>query len=442
MSMPSKGPKLFDVLPSAILKGSMRIALPANTVVAWQLSGVLPVSDGQIVVMDAASYARPRHVESEGRLLPWPAVQAEIWFRVIREESGKVLRVGAGLISVPSADLPAIIKDLTTTEGGSMPIDSATMMVGDPSRMKRNWQGGGPNCRANLGGSTNDPQRLKAQEHAAWLLSQAGFRLRREVENGCVSHQLEGLHSNSDLDRAESLIAASGLNLRVNVWKTETGTALGDQLGRASLARVDDESGIPYLFASSTGFGDGTYYWDALQLRGNLVGYLCDFMPPAESEDDDRNAPIAAVPLQDLPSPPLARPLVVAGQIACLRRNGQYLLVKVLQVVSGGYVVQLVDGTSGAVSASEVLPNPGQPVFQVGHQVLAHWSNGFMFPGTITATSSQGYTVEWHDGDTPLVVPLGTLTFLYWARNSPTVTAIDRGGDETVEVAEFDDSEG
>ena len=420
----------------------MHIALPANSAVAWQQAGVLPVSDGQFVVMDAASYARPRHVESEGRLLPWPAAQAEIWFQVIREESGKVLRVVAALISLPSADLPVIMKDLTKTEGGSMPIDSATMMVADPTQMKRHWQGGGPNCRANLGGSTNDPQRLKAQEQAAWVLSQAGFRLRREEKNGYVSHQLEGLLSNADLDRAESLIAASGLDLRVNVWKTETGTTLGDQLVRASLARVDDEGGTPYLFASATGYGDGTYHWDALHLRGNLVGYLCDFMPPEEPENDERNEPNAAVPPQELPQPPVARPLVVAGQIASLRGNRQFLLVKVLQVVSGGYVVQQVDGSSGAVSASEVIPNPGQPVFHVGHQVLAHWRNGLMFPGTITAISPQGYTVDWHDGDTPLVVPLGTLTFLYWARNAPTVTVIEGGADETVEVAEFDESDG
>ncbi len=440
MSVPSKGPKLFDVLPSAILKRALHIALPANSAIDWQPAGVLPVSEGRLVVMDAASYARPRHVESEGRLLPWPTAEAEVWFQVIREVSGKVLRVVAALISVPSADLPAIIKEVTKTDVGSMPIDSATMMVADPLRMKRNWQGGGPNCRANLGGSTNDPERLKAREQAAWVLSQAGFRIVREVDNGYVSHQLEGLLSNADLDRAESLIAASGLDLRVNVWETETGRMLGDQLVRARLARVDEENGIPYLFASATGFGDGTYYWDALHLRGNLVGYLCDFMPP-EEPDDDRFEPSAVAPLPELPPPPVARPLVIAGQIASLRRNGQFLLVKVLQVASGGYVVQFVDGTSAAVSASEVLPNPGQPVFQIGHQVLAHWRNGFMFPGTISAVSPQGYTVAWHDGDTPLVVPLGTLTFLDWARNAPTLIALEEGGDEIIEVAEFDESD-
>lgn len=440
MSVPSKGPKLFDVLPSAILKRGLHIALPENSAIAWQPVGTLPVSDGQLVVMDAASYARPRHVESEGRLLPWPTAEAEIWFQVIRENSGKLLRVVAALISVPSADLPAIIMDVTKTDAGSMPIDSATMMIADPARMKRNWQGGGPNCRANLGGSTNAPERLKVQEQAAQVLSQGGLRLRREVEGGYVSHQLEGLLSNADLDRAESLIAASGLDLRVNVWKTETGTMLGDQLLRTPLARVDEKNGTPYLFASATGFGDGTYYWDALHLRGNLVGYLCDFMP-SEEPDDDRTEPSAAAPLPGLTQPPIARPLVVAGQIASLRRNGQFLLVKVLQVVSGGYVVQFVDGTSGAASASEVLPNPGQPVFQVGHQVLAHWRNGFMFPGTISAVSSQGYTVAWHDGDTPLVVPVGTLTFLDWARNAPTLVALEGGGDEMIEVAEFDESD-
>ncbi len=439
MSSPSMGPRLFDVLPSAILKRSMRSALPAGSTFAWNQVGTLPVSDGQVVVMDAASYARPRHVQSEGKLLPWPTDGAEVWFQVVREGTGKVLRVVAALISLPGADLPPITKELVQSEVCSMAIDSATMMIADVPRLTTNWQGAGPNFQANLGGSTNDPARRAAQEQAAALLSSAGFRFRRSEENGYLSFQLEPLRADAEIERAESLLAASGLNLRLNVWKTETGTTLAERLVRERITQLNDPLGIPFLIASSTGFGDGIYYWEALLWRGNLVGYFCDFMPPGEGDDHENDNPRAhAAPQPPLPPPRIARPPILAGQIATLRHNGQFLLAKVQQVGAGGLAVQLFDGSSATVPAAEALPNPGHPVFQVGDQVLAHWRSGFVFPGTITAVSPQGYTVAWHDGDTPLVVPLGTLTFLVWAREAPAPVA----DDEILEISELDESDG
>jgi hypothetical protein len=46
-----------------------------------------------------------------------------------------------------------------------------------------------------------------------------------------------------------------------------------------------------------------------------------------------------------------------------------------------------------------------------------------MFPGTIQAMSHQGYTIAWQDGDAPLTVPLGALTFLDWCQAAVPVEA-------------------
>ena len=288
MSGPSVGPKQFDVMPSAILQRSMLSALPADSAYAWQQAGILPVSDGRLVVMDAASYARPRHVESEGKLLPWPADMAEIWFQVIRDATGKMLRVVAALVSLPRTNLSTIASDLVKTEACSMAIDSANWMVADVQRLKTHWKGAGPHCRANLGGSTKDPQRRIVQEQAAALLSREGFQLSRKEENGYLQFDVDHLQSDAQIERAESLLQASGLNLRLNVWKTETGTDLGKRLVQSHITQIADDAGNIYLFASSTGFGDSIYYWDALTWRGSLVGYLCNFMPPDDEADGSK----------------------------------------------------------------------------------------------------------------------------------------------------------
>ena len=419
MSSPSVGPKRFDVMPAAILQRAMLSALPADATYAWQQAGILPVSDGRLVVMDAASYARPRHIQSEGKILPWPTDTAEVWFQVICDRTGKVLRVVGALVSLPGTDLSAIAGDLAKTEACSMPIDSATMMIADVQRLKTHWKGAGPHCRANLGGSTKDPQRRMAQEQAAALLSRAGFHVSPKEENGYLQFNVEQLQSDAQIERAESLLQASGLDLRLNVWETETGADLSDRLIQDRITQLANDAGQTYLFASSTGFGDGIYYWDALTWRGSLVGYLCDFMPPDDEADGNQaSPPVQSAPQPALQPPAIAKPPILAGQIATFYRNRQFLLVKVQQPVAGGFVVQLVNGSTGTVSLSELIPNPGHPVFQMGDQVLAHWNNGFMFPGTITAISPQGYTIAWHDGDQQLVVPLGTLTFLYWAREA------------------------
>ncbi|MCI0358200.1 MAG: hypothetical protein L0211_06940, partial [Planctomycetaceae bacterium] len=63
---------------------------------------------------------------------------------------------------------------------------------------------------------------------------------------------------------------------------------------------------------------------------------------------------------------------------------------------------------------SDIFPMPDRPVFEIGDEVLALWKGGSLYPGTITEESPEGYTVAWHDGDTPIVVRPGTLTYLFW----------------------------
>ena len=77
--------------------------------------------------------------------------------------------------------------------------------------------------------------------------------------------------------------------------------------------------------------------------------------------------------------------------------------------------MRFTDGSRATVPTSDIFPMPDRPVFEVGDEVLALWKGGSLFSGTITEESHEGYTVAWHDGDTPLVVRPGTLTYLFWA---------------------------
>jgi hypothetical protein len=121
----------------------------------------------------------------------------------------------------------------------------------------------------------------------------------------------------------------------------------------------------------------------------------------------------------ELTPPATPKPPITAGVLVAVRARGAIPIARVQSHVPGGYKVQFTDGALASIPAAEAVPIPAQHVFQAGDHVLALWRNGLMFPGTITHISSQGYTIAWHDGDTPQEVQLGTLTFLYWALEQP-----------------------
>ena len=78
-------------------------------------------------------------------------------------------------------------------------------------------------------------------------------------------------------------------------------------------------------------------------------------------------------------------------------------------------MVVFTDGVRAVAPDADVIPIPPEGIFEVGDQVLALWKGGSMFAGTITEESVEGYTIAWHDGDMPLVVPPGMITYLFWA---------------------------
>lgn len=118
----------------------------------------------------------------------------------------------------------------------------------------------------------------------------------------------------------------------------------------------------------------------------------------------------------ELKPPIIPVPEVHPGAWVAMRGRNGYWIARVEAVVDGGYDVRFTDGARGTVPESDIIPMPEGNVFEVGDEVLALWKGGSLFPGTITEESHEGYTVAWHDGDTPLVVKPGTLTYLFWAR--------------------------
>ena len=118
-------------------------------------------------------------------------------------------------------------------------------------------------------------------------------------------------------------------------------------------------------------------------------------------------------------------PLVAPGAMAAVRwTDGQYYFARVLQPLAGVSRIQFSDGAIETVPQNSIVPIPGQPMFRIGDFVLAVWKTDRMFPGTVTAIGASGFTVSWHDGDAPLVVPAGMLTSL--ARANAAVAPASR----------------
>lgn len=132
----------------------------------------------------------------------------------------------------------------------------------------------------------------------------------------------------------------------------------------------------------------------------------------AQPAHSGSNAPAGPAELRP---PVIPAPEIEAGDWVAIRSRGRYWLATVESEARGGFVVVFTDGVRAPVPDADVIPIPPEGTFEVGDQVLALWKAGSMFAGTITEESAEGYEVAWHDGDMPLVVPPGMITYLFWA---------------------------
>ncbi|MGZ3418898.1 MAG: hypothetical protein ACXWUG_23270 [Polyangiales bacterium] len=76
----------------------------------------------------------------------------------------------------------------------------------------------------------------------------------------------------------------------------------------------------------------------------------------------------------------------------------------VSSVHSDAYGIDYDDGDHAMASPESVIPLAAPGTIQVGDHVIAHWKNGVMYPGIVTAAADGRVTVRWDDGDTPLSV--------------------------------------
>lgn len=190
------------------------------------------------------------------------------------------------------------------------------------------------------------------------------------------------------------------------------------QVGHTVLARWRNSAMFPGTISAASEYGYTVAWHDGdapiVVPAGSLtfLDWCRDARPVIEEAPRVYRSPYGGEPIGP---PSVPKPTIAPGVMIGLYTGKSFLIARVKGLSPGGYAVELPDGTHTNIAAADAIPIPGDYGFQVGDQVLAHWKNGFMFPGTISQVSSAGYTVAWHDGDQPLIVQQGTLTFLYWA---------------------------
>ena len=431
MAPSPQSPELFDVMPAGQLQRALRQSLSEGTTLVWEHIGNLDVTQGKLGVLDAGG-CDPRHPR-EAKTLDWPFPQVEVWLQFAKIPGGKEDRVFAALLSAPGKGLVQEQADWETKEGESMAIDSASAAVSDYGRLLTECRAGGPLSHSCLGkGSADLPDQMQARKQAAAYLGKHGFPTRIETwATGSISITFSPGLTDEQVTAANAMLAKAGFQDRAWIAGSHTSGLIEKGLTGAPFMHVDDGRS-PYLFAFKTGFGDGIYYWDGLWRGGQLCGYLCNFVPAEdENEDEAETAEVIEIPEAELLDAELLEPELPAGRrnplraelapptapgvlVAVRMRANFFWIARVGQQTPEGWAVQYPTGERANIKAENVIPIPNRPVFNVGDEVLALWYQPAMYPGKITAVSQQGYTVAWSDGDTPLVVALGTLTFLSW----------------------------
>jgi hypothetical protein len=186
------------------------------------------------------------------------------------------------------------------------------------------------------------------------------------------------------------------------------------QVGHEVLARWRNPSMFPGTITAVGPLGHTVAWHDGDAPMAVPLGSLT-FLQWCESAQPASGPPPGSGRKMELKPPVIPAPEIVSGAWAAVHDRRGWWIASVEADVDGGYNVRFTDGSRATVPTSDVIPMPDRPVFEVGDEVLALWKGGSLFPGTISEESSEGYTVAWHDGDTPLVVRPGTLTYLFWA---------------------------
>lgn len=97
--------------------------------------------------------------------------------------------------------------------------------------------------------------------------------------------------------------------------------------------------------------------------------------------------------------------VTVGDRVAALWSDGHFYLGKVTAAKGGKLQVLFEDGDHCVVNTAELLrTEAADAAIAVGTRVLAAWRGAAMFTGVVTATTAQTVTVQWDDGDEPLVV--------------------------------------
>ena len=278
--MPAKpiAPKLFDVLPQAQMRQALRQAMPEGTKLVWKLAGKLDITSGALGVVDAGS-CHPWHIAREAKALAWPYPIAELWLQVSEELDGRDSRVFAAMIAAPGEQAAAKDALWQTREAASMAIDSATAVVADRGRLLSCCRLGGPLSGVALGKAFAEGAVKVERERAATWLAEQGFPNRVEQwHGGSISVKFVPGLSEEQAAAANVLLKKQGFAEEVRIYDAHTSGQIGEALRKSLFTEVDDGAS-PFLFAFHTGFGDGNYYWDALECDGKLCGYLCNFVP-------------------------------------------------------------------------------------------------------------------------------------------------------------------
>jgi hypothetical protein len=423
MARKTPPPRLFDVLPSGVLRQALHESLPRNTRLVWEHVGSLRVTGGLLGVLDAGS-CHPRYLADESRQLDWPYPQAELAVQFAEQGRGKRSRVLAVMVAAPSGQLPGKLSGCERETAETMSIDSATAVLGDYERMHSRCRAGGPKATVLVGkGTATTKAQLAERKKAARVLEK--LRLPLAVDTGYDGKSpvrfSTGL-SDEQIEQARSALAAAGLSEEIWVPSAHTAMQLAEQLA-ANLVAWHPEGDDPFLLAFHTGYGDGSYAWDALTVDGRQCGYLCDFAP---SDDEPPEEPASAAPVKVSSSAPppgrprfpaqLAPPLQAGTRVAVsLKRSTNcWFLGTIVDETADGYKVRMMSNEELDFPAADVVPMPDRAVFQVGDVVMAHSASGDLKPGIVRSVTSKSCQVEWHAREAPITVRIGELTFQEW----------------------------
>lgn len=240
----------------------------------WCLAGTIPLDGSEILTVDPRYYEAnfENGEEAElGRILPAlqnTAATARVFLEIMSAPKRP------SYISAVQIMLENVASDDRRELKNGTPVDSARIMIGALSPLRRSWMVCGENSKTSIEVSVKGKSMRPVRNILDALQKIKGVEFKEEKPG---KYTFVGKLNGDEIRRARGIVKTSK-DLATIITDHQSAVELNTQLDSSLIATVNDFNGNTVAIAFKPGIGNGIFFWDELAFENRVVGYYCQLI--------------------------------------------------------------------------------------------------------------------------------------------------------------------